>query len=126
MESNPLCNCPLLGINCSTSDLGRRLFGNNPATTANEIVQLECRLLKLHISLIREKNKVPWINNELLLMEADIQFSEVAFNSSPIDSNLKSNIMKYHFKSEFKKSIIQMILILQIKKRLLPIATACI
>jgi hypothetical protein len=49
-------------------------------------------------------------------MEADIQFSEVAFNSSPIDSNLKSNIMKYHFKSEFKKSIIQMILILQIKK----------
>ena len=126
MELNPLCNCPLLGINCSTSDLGRRLFGNNPSTTANEIVQLECRLLKLHISLIREKNKVPWINNELLLMEADIQFSEVAFNSSPIDNKLKSNIMKYHFKPDFKKSIIQMILILQIKKRLLPIATACI
>lgn len=126
MELNPLCNCPLLRINCSTSDLGRRLFGNNPSTTANEIVQLECRLLKLHISLIREKNKVPWINNELLLMEADIQFSEVAFNSSPIDSKLKSNIMKYHFKDDFKKSIIQMILILQIKKRLLPIATACI
>ena len=64
--------------------------------------------------------------NELLLMLNDIKFLEVAFDSYPMDRKLKSNIMEYHYKSEFKKSIIQMILILQIKKRLLPIATACI
>ena len=126
MESNTFCNDLLSGINCPTGDIGRCLFGNNPAIIANEIVQLESRLLKLHISLILSKNKDPLIKNELLLMEADIQFSEVAFNSCPIDNKLKSNIMKYHYKYEFKKSIIQMILILQIKKRLLPIATACI
>ena len=123
MESNTFCNYPHLGINCSTGDLGRCLFGNNPATIAKEIVQLEIRLLDLHIKLIREKNKDPVINNELLLMEADIQFSEVAFNYCPIDTKLISNIMKYHYLPEFKKSIIQMILILQIKKRLLQIAT---
>jgi hypothetical protein len=126
MESNPLCNDPLSGINCSTSDLGRRLFGNNLATIANEIVQLERRLLELHIQSILSNKKNKAFNNELLLMLNDIQFLEVAFDSYPMDSKLKSNIMKYHYKPEFKKSIIQMILILQIKKRLLPIATACI
>ena len=126
MESNPFCNDPLSGLSCRTGDLGRRLFGNNPATIANEIVQIECRLLELHIQSILSNKKKNAFENELLSMLNDIHFLEIAFDSYTIDRKLKSNIMKYHYKPEFKKSIIQMILILQIKKRLLPIATACI
>ena len=126
MESNPLCNDPLSGIICRTGDLGTRLFGNNPATTANELVQFECRLLVLHIQSILSNKKSNAFENELLSMLHDIESLEVAFDCYTMDRKLKSNIMKYHYKHEFKKSIIQMILILQIKKRLLPIATACI
>jgi len=50
MEPNSFCNYPLLGINCSTCDLGGRLFGNISAIDANEMVQSEIRLLNLHIT----------------------------------------------------------------------------
>jgi len=126
MELNPLCNDPLSGIYCKTGDLGSRLFGYNPATIANEMVQIECRLLELHIQLILSNKKNNAFENELLSMLNDIKFLEVAFDSYTMDKKLKSNIMKYHYTQDFKKSIIKMILILQIKKRLLPIAKACI
>lgn len=122
MTSNTFCNDPLSGINCYTGDLGRRLFGNILAT-ANEMVQIECRLLKLGIFSILSNNEDRLIKNELLFMELDLEFSRVSFHLPSIDTNLKSNILKYPFMHEFKKSIIQMILILQIKKRLLQIAT---
>lgn len=122
MTSNTFCNDPLSGINCYTCDLGRRLFGNNTAT-ANEMVQIECRLLKLGIFSILSNNEDRLIKNELLFMELDLEFSRVSFHLPSIDTNLKSNILKYPFMHKFKKSIIQMILILQIKKRLLQIAT---
>ena len=50
MEPNSFCNYPLLGINCSTGDLGGHLFGNNPTIIANEMVQSEIRLLNFHIT----------------------------------------------------------------------------
>ena len=126
MESNPLCNDPLSGISCRTGDLGRCLFGNNTSTIAKEMVQLECRLLELHIQSILSNKKNNAFKDVLLSMKHDIESLEVAFDCYTMDRKLKSNIMKYHYKHEFKKLIIQMILILQIKKRLLPIAEACI
>ena len=79
MESNPICNDPLSGISCRTGDLGRCLFGNNTATIAKEMVQLECRLLELHIQSILSNKKKNAFENELLSMLNDIHFLEIAF-----------------------------------------------